>query len=87
MQQPSSALSQGSKKHKQEFPEVPVVFTADAIPDYFPTAFEHTLGPLPIPLHQESYKRTFPNNVSFYCSDWTTSDAPEEVEAYDVVVA
>jgi 7SK snRNA methylphosphate capping enzyme len=54
-------------------------------PTYFPAAFEHTLGPLPIPPAGTS--TNFPHNVSFRAADWVTEEIMEDKEGYDVVLA
>ena len=72
-----------SKKRKRdEIPTVPE-------PDYFPAAFEHMFGSLPVPPSQNRGKEVFPHNISFRTGNWVKDlDAvPEDKEGYDVVVA
>ncbi|KAI0089135.1 Bicoid-interacting protein 3-domain-containing protein [Irpex rosettiformis] len=55
-------------------------------PEYFPSSCEHMFGPLPIP-PKGAADTAFPHNVVFHTADWVTSDIPEDIEGYDVVVA
>ncbi|KAL0958072.1 hypothetical protein HGRIS_000250 [Hohenbuehelia grisea] len=56
-------------------------------PGYFPAAFEHMLGPLPIPSASQELKHVFPHNIAFRTADWASHPILEDGEGYDVVVA
>lgn len=57
-------------------------------PDYFPAAFEHMFGPLPIPSHTEHCPSDkFPHNITFQTADWVQQRIHEDTEGYDVVLA
>ena len=58
-------------------------------PDYFPAAFEHMFGPLPIPSQDEHCPSDskFPHNVTFQAADWVQQRIHEDTEGYDVVLA
>jgi 7SK snRNA methylphosphate capping enzyme len=60
--------------------------------DYFPTAFEHMFGPLPVPpaVTQPTEERNldqFPHNVMFRAADWAKDGIAEDVDGWDVVLA
>ncbi|KZT72541.1 Bin3-domain-containing protein [Daedalea quercina L-15889] len=58
--------------------------------DYFPAAFEHMFGPLPIPpvnCTGGPGREDFPHNVTFRAADWVNTDILEDKEGYDVVLA
>ncbi|KAH9927186.1 Bin3-domain-containing protein [Epithele typhae] len=66
------------------------------MPAYFPEAFEHMFGPLPVPDAVQrrtdddtegSANARFPHNVSFRAADWVAGPIPEDEAEYDVVVA
>ncbi|KAB5592869.1 7SK snRNA methylphosphate capping enzyme [Ceratobasidium theobromae] len=50
---------------------------------YFPDCFPFLFGPIPISAQNSS----FPNNVSFYASNWANQGCPADQQGYDVVVA
>ncbi|QRV81906.1 7SK snRNA methylphosphate capping enzyme [Ceratobasidium sp. AG-Ba] len=50
---------------------------------YFPECFSSLFGPIPISTRNTS----FPNNVSFYASDWASQGCPADEVGYDVVIA
>jgi len=56
-------------------------------PNYFPTSFEHSFGPLSIPPSQSWGRNVFPHNISFRTADWVNDEIPEDKEGYDVLVA
>ena len=49
-------------------------------PAYFPAALQHMFGPLPIPIKTQT-NSTFPNNVSFYASDWVATSRDVDMTA------
>jgi len=57
--------------------------------DYFPAAFEHMFGPLPISsaLPDSPSERRFPHNVSFRTADWVKDGAVEDRQGYDIALA
>ncbi|KLO05722.1 Bin3-domain-containing protein [Schizopora paradoxa] len=57
--------------------------------DYFPEAFEHIFGPLPITSVQDDSpsRHRFPHNVSFRTSDWLKDGTVEDRHGYDVILA
>jgi len=63
------------------------IFNVPVDPGYFPASCEHEYGSLPIPPSTSRGKNVFPHNMSFRTADWTSSDIPEDLEGYDVVIA
>ena len=58
--------------------------------DYYPAAFEHMFGPLPIPpvnCTGGPGREEFPHNVIFRATDWVNADILEDKDGYDVVLA
>jgi 7SK snRNA methylphosphate capping enzyme len=60
--------------------------------DYFPAAFQHMFGPLPMPpVSVPSGTGTedpgFPLNVTFRTADWAEHAIPEDEDGWDVVLA
>ncbi|KAF8605741.1 Bin3-domain-containing protein [Ceratobasidium sp. AG-I] len=51
--------------------------------NYFPECFTSLFGPVPIPAQMKS----FPNNVSFYASDWANQGCATDQAGYNVVIA
>ncbi|KAG8726866.1 hypothetical protein FRC12_023030, partial [Ceratobasidium sp. 428] len=50
---------------------------------YFPECFSSLFGPIPIPNQSTS----FPNNISFYKSDWANQGCSADEIGYDIVIA
>ncbi|TDL19604.1 Bin3-domain-containing protein [Rickenella mellea] len=63
--------------------------TGQGAPDfnYFPSAFEHMFGPLPIPPRESGTNGHFPHNVIFRTADWLKTRIVEDENGYDVVLA
>jgi hypothetical protein len=58
-------------------------------PDHFPAAFEYMFGPIAFPPTTSQW----PNNIAFYCTDWTRDYGEEsflkreDEEGWDVILA
>jgi hypothetical protein len=58
-------------------------------PDHFPAAFEYMFGPIAFPPTTSQW----PNNIAFYCADWTRGHGEEsflkreDEEGWDVILA
>ena len=58
-------------------------------PDHFPAAFEYMFGPIAFPPTTSQW----PNNIAFYCTDWTRDQREESFlkreneEGWDVILA
>ncbi|KAG8747706.1 hypothetical protein FRC10_011833 [Ceratobasidium sp. 414] len=63
--------------------EAEVDLPNDANNTYFPECFSSLFGPIPI----STQNTLFPNNVSFYTSDWANHGCPADATGYDVVIA
>jgi hypothetical protein len=67
------------------------VHDARIAPDYFPAAFEYMFGPIALP--PSSTVSQWPNNIAFYCADWTKDQQEksflerENEEGWDVILA
>jgi 7SK snRNA methylphosphate capping enzyme len=56
-------------------------------PNYFPSAFQHELGPLPLPEEGDYQDREmFPLNVTFRAADWARDGIREDADGWDVIV-
>jgi hypothetical protein len=60
-------------------------------PDHFPAAFEYMFGPIAFPSSPTTSQ--WPNNIAFYCTDWTRDQQEESFlkreneEGWDVILA
>ncbi|KAH8832953.1 Bicoid-interacting protein 3-domain-containing protein [Flagelloscypha sp. PMI_526] len=78
--------SGGSMKRKRsESPETRGV-ESSGLPNHFPAALEHSLGPLPIPPARPETADIFPHNITFRVADWVVTSIPEDKEGYDVIL-
>ncbi|KAG8689698.1 hypothetical protein FRC08_010814 [Ceratobasidium sp. 394] len=76
---PSAKASNGSTDPD----DAEIDFPNDTNNSYFPECFSSLFGPIPISTQNTS----FPNNVSFYTSDWANQGCPADETGYDVIIA
>jgi len=64
-------------------------YSTQTEPGHFPAAFEYMFGPIAFPTTTSQW----PNNIAFYCTDWTKDQREEtflkreDEEGWDIILA